>query len=59
MKLINTANGEVIANITTNHSMSIDDILSLMDFTVDNESGEIMDGEKSLNAYYEDLDIKM
>lgn len=58
MQLIDTASGEVIADITTNHSMSIDDILSLMDFTVDNESGQIMDGDKALNAYYDSLDIQ-
>lgn len=58
MQLIDTASGEVIADITTNHNMSIDDILSLMDFTVDNESGRIMDGDKALNAYYDNLDIR-
>ena len=58
MKLINTANGEILADITTNHSMSIDDILDLMKYRVDGESGEVFDGEKPLNAYYEDLDIR-
>ena len=55
MQLINTVNGEIIVNVMTNHSMSIDDILSLMRYTVD-EDGQIMDGETQLNAYYEDLD---
>ena len=56
MKLINTVNGEVLADITTNHSMSVDDILTLMQYTV-TEDGEIMDGDETLNAAYEDLDI--
>lgn len=59
MKLIDTATGEIIADITTNHSMSIDDILSLMQYTIDNDTGQIIDGSQPLNAYYDNLIIEM
>lgn len=59
MRLIDTSTGEIIADITSNHSMSIDDILSLMQYTIDNDTGQIVDGNKPLNAYYDNLIIEM
>ncbi len=59
MKLINTATGEIIADITTNHAMSIDEILSLMDYTIDNEDGELItDQQERTNIYYDNLTIE-
>lgn len=54
MKLMDRETGCVIADITTNRSMSIDEALNLMGYTV-NEDGIIMDGETELNAGYDDL----
>lgn len=54
MELIDTETGCVIAEITTNRIMSIDEALDLMGYTV-NDDGIIMDGETELNAGYDDL----
>lgn len=35
MKIINTATGETVAEITTNHSMSLDDAIDLVGKMVD------------------------
>lgn len=59
MKLIDTVSGEVIADITTNHSMSIDDILSLMKYTIDGDTGELItEDHKPAGAFYENLTIE-
>ena len=55
MKLYDCNTGEVIADITTNHSLSIDEALELMGYTVD-EDGQILDDYSNLlNAWYDDL----
>lgn len=57
MKLIDTKTNEIVADIITNHSMCIDEILSLMDITVDPE-GQLVDSDGSrINAWYDDLDM--
>lgn len=56
MKLYDKSTGAVIADIMANHSMSIDDCLDLMKYSVD-DSGQVYDsdsGEK-FNAWYDDL----
>lgn len=60
MKLIDTATGKTVAEITTNHSMTIDEILSLMRFDVDNENGELFDRDNNrlMGVFYEDLSTK-
>ena len=57
MKIINTTTGEAIAEITTNHSMSIDEAISLMGWTVEDDGELTSDGE-SVGAYYEDLEME-
>lgn len=57
MKLIDTKTNEIVADIITNHSMCIDEILSLMDITVDSE-GQLVDSDGSrINAWYDDLEM--
>lgn len=58
MKLFDRQTGEVIAEIVTNHSMSIDEALDLMRYSVD-EEGQIRDDDSGvmLNAWYDDLDM--
>ena len=58
MKLINKATGETIAEVMTNHSMSIEDALRLMDFGV-NDDGQLIENEsgKLLQAFYDDLEM--
>lgn len=55
MKLISKATGKTVAEITTNHSMSLEDVISLMGWTVDDD-GDIYDG-KTCVANYDDLDM--
>lgn len=57
MKVINTATGETVAEITTNHSMSIDNVIELMDWKIDGE-GFLYDenGSECIAHYY---DLKM
>ena len=58
MKLIDKKTGETIADIVTNRSMSIDDVLELMHYGVNNE-GQIIDSDNGveLNAWYDDLEM--
>lgn len=58
MKLYDKNTCVVIAEIITNHSMSIDDALSLMRFSVD-EEGQIFDDDNGicLDAWYDDLEM--
>lgn len=57
MKLIDTKTNEIVTDIITNHSMCIDEILSLMDITVDSD-GQLVDSDGSrINAWYEDLEM--
>lgn len=57
MKLIDTKTNEIVADIITNHSMCIDEILNLMDITV-NDEGQLVDETGSrINAWYEDLEM--
>lgn len=56
MKLYDYETGEVIAEITTNRSMSIDEALDLMGYTV-NDEGQIIDNGEALNAWYDNLEM--
>lgn len=58
MKLIDKKTNEVIADVMTNHSMSIDEVLELMRYGV-NEEGQIIDSDNGveLNAWYDDLEM--
>lgn len=57
MKLFDRETNETIATIITNHSMSIDDALNLMHYTVD-EEGQIIDENGDLmNAWFENLEM--
>ena len=57
MKLIDTKTNEIVADIITNHSMGIDEILSLMDITVDSD-GQLVDSDGDrINAWYDDLEM--
>lgn len=57
MKLIDTKTNEIVADIITNHSMCIDEILNLMDITV-NDEGQLLDENGSeINAWYYDLEM--
>lgn len=56
MKLINTATNEVIAEITTNHSMSLDDAIRIFGeiFPANENENVLIDGEW---YYYDDLEL--
>lgn len=58
MKLIDRQTGACIADIMTNHSMSVDEALELMGYAVADE-GQIydVDNQQLLNAWYDDLDM--
>lgn len=57
MKLIDTKTNEIVADIITNHSMCIDEILNLMDISV-NYEGQLVDSNGTeINAWYDDLEI--
>ena len=58
MKLYDKNTGVVIANIITNHRMTIDEALSLMRFSIDDE-GQIFDDDNGvyLDAWYDDLEM--
>lgn len=57
MKLYDKNTGVVIADIITNHGMTIDEALSLMRFSIDDE-GQIFDDDNGiyLDAWYDDLE---
>lgn len=60
MKIINTANGKVLANILTNHSMMIEEALELVGIDLsscDENDGSYkdLDGE---DFWMEDLEIE-
>lgn len=58
MKLIDTETNVLVADIITNHSMCIDEVLELMRITVDDE-GQLFDEDTAtlLDACYENLDM--
>lgn len=58
MKLIDKMTGTVIADVMTNNSMCIDDVLNLMNYSVTDE-GQIYDDDNNceLNAWYDNLDM--
>lgn len=56
MKLIDRETGTIVAEIITNHSMSIDEALDLEGFTVA-EDGQIFNGKEGLFADYENLEM--
>lgn len=58
MKLVDKYTGVVVADIISNHSMTIDEILLLMRIRVDDE-GQLFDDDNDsyLNAWYDDLEI--
>lgn len=55
MKIINTATNETLAEITTNHSMSIDDVIELMGWTMD-EDGNLFDENGNI-GHYDDIEM--
>ena len=57
MKLIDTKTNEIVADIITNHSMCIDEILNLMDITVNDEGQLVDDNGAEINAWYDDLEM--
>lgn len=57
MKLFDRETNETIATIITNHSMSIDDALNLMHYTVDEEGQIVTEDGELLNAWFENLDM--
>lgn len=59
MKLIDKATGAVVADIITNHGMSIDDALKLMHYSV-TDDGQIMDDDSGelLDSWYDDLEME-
>lgn len=58
MKLVDKYTGVVVADIISNHSMTIDEILLLMRISFDDE-GQLFDDDNDsyLNAWYHDLEI--
>ena len=58
MKLYDRETGAVIADIMTNHSMSIDEALELMRYSVRDE-GQIYDDDNGayLDAWYDSLEM--
>ncbi len=57
MKLFDRETNETIATIMTNHSMSIDDALDLMRYTLDDEGQIVTEDGELLNAWYDNLDM--
>ena len=57
MKLIDTKTNEIVADIITNHSMCIDEILNLMDITVNDEGHLLHENGSEINAWYDDLEM--
>lgn len=57
MKIIDKENGQVVAEIVTNHSMTIDEAIDCMGWTV-NDEGEIIDDEGNhTNVWYDYIDL--
>nr|DAK50778.1 MAG TPA: Protein of unknown function (DUF3659) [Caudoviricetes sp.] len=57
MKVYDRETKEIIATIIANHSMSIDDVLNLMRYALD-EEGQIVDADgELLNAWYDNLEM--
>lgn len=58
MILKDKTTGAVVAEITANHSMSVDEVLQLMNFSVTDE-GQLydVDNKNALNAWYDDLEM--
>lgn len=57
MKLFDRETNETIATIITNNSMSIDDALNLMHYTVDDEGQIVTEDSELLNAWYDNLEM--
>lgn len=57
MKLFDRETNETIATIITNHSMSIDDALNLMHYTVDEEGQIVDENGELLNAWFDNLEM--
>lgn len=57
MKLYDRETGTVIANVCANYSMSIDDVLDIMRYSV-RDDGQIYDddNEQYLDAWYDSLE---
>ena len=58
MKLIDTETNVLVADIITNHSMCIDEVLELMRIAVDDE-GQLFDEDTAtlLDAWYKNLEM--
>lgn len=57
MKVYDRETKEIIATIITNRSMSIDDVLNLNRYALD-EEGQIVDADgELLNAWYDNLEM--
>lgn len=57
MKLFDRETNETIATIMTNRSMSIDDALNLMHYTLDDEGQIVTEDGELLNAWYDNLEM--
>ena len=55
MKIIQKSTGKVLADITTNHSMTLDEALELTDIKVMRTEEDFQDGD---GYDWEDLDIE-
>ena len=58
VEVINQTTGRILASIMTNHSMSVDDVINLMGWTV-GETGEVLveSTGKPVGADYEELEL--
>ncbi len=58
MKLINKTTGEAVSSdIIANHSVSIDEILDLLQWQIDSDGEVLTDDGRPVGVYYEELDI--
>ena len=57
MKLINIATGETIAQITTNRSLTIEDVIDLMKWKIDSD-GYLFD-DCGCVGHYDDLELEV
>ena len=55
MKVYDCKTGELIAKIVTNHSMTIDEVLNFMGYTVNDDGQLITEDGETINAWYDDL----
>mgnify|MGYP007069851467 CR=1 FL=1 len=58
MKLINKNTGKVITEIVTNRSLSIDEVINMLDWKVEDDGEVLTKDGNPVEAYYEEMEMK-